>query len=207
LSGRSAGFQPASVPFHPDDPAYHEGLHSRGYLPHLKRDGATYFVTFRLTDSLPIAALARLTEQRALRPGPALDLDAWLDRGTGSCALREASVARLVGTTLRHFAGERYLLGAWVVMPNHVHALVAPFRSHPLGSILKSWKQHSALRANRLLGRPGGRFWQPESYGHWVRDAAAEARITSYIIENPVHAGLCARPEDWPWSSAARGSE
>ena len=30
----------------------------RGYLPHVKREGASYFVTFRLADSLPKAVLA-----------------------------------------------------------------------------------------------------------------------------------------------------
>ena len=29
------------------------GIHTRGYLPHVKREGASYFVTFRLADSLP----------------------------------------------------------------------------------------------------------------------------------------------------------
>ena len=29
------------------------GIHDRGYLPHVKREGASYFVTFRLADSLP----------------------------------------------------------------------------------------------------------------------------------------------------------
>jgi len=29
------------------------GLHSRGYLPHVKRENAEYFLTFRLADSLP----------------------------------------------------------------------------------------------------------------------------------------------------------
>jgi putative transposase len=35
------------------------GLHSRGSLPHLKREGGTYFVTFRLADTLPKEVLAK----------------------------------------------------------------------------------------------------------------------------------------------------
>jgi len=43
--------------------AQSNGWHSRGYLPHLKRAGATYFVTFRQADSLPREA----REQMAYR--------------------------------------------------------------------------------------------------------------------------------------------
>jgi len=37
------------------------GIHSRGYLPHVKREGARYFVTFRLADSLPKEVLVNHT--------------------------------------------------------------------------------------------------------------------------------------------------
>ena len=40
------------------------GFHFRGKLPHLKREGATYFVTFRLADSLPKSVLSRLKAER-----------------------------------------------------------------------------------------------------------------------------------------------
>jgi hypothetical protein len=41
------------------------GIHSRGYLPHVKREGASYFVTFRLADSLPKEVLMKLESRRA----------------------------------------------------------------------------------------------------------------------------------------------
>ena len=40
------------------------GLHFRGKLPHLKKEGAVYFVTFRLADSLPAHEVARLKHER-----------------------------------------------------------------------------------------------------------------------------------------------
>src|SRR5882672_7224036 len=43
------------------------GFHSRGYLPHVKREGAEYFVTFRLADSLPREVLLRFEGERAER--------------------------------------------------------------------------------------------------------------------------------------------
>jgi hypothetical protein len=60
-----------------------------------------------------------------------------------------------------------------------------------------------ALRANAILRRAGSRFWQDESFDHWVRSGAQLQRIKLYIEWNPVKAGLVARPQDWPWSSAS----
>ena len=40
------------------------GLHSRGRLPHLKREGGTYFVTFRLVGTLPRTVLLQLKAER-----------------------------------------------------------------------------------------------------------------------------------------------
>lgn len=41
------------------------GIHHRGYLPHVKREGAAYFVTFRLADSLPQEMLLEFKRQQA----------------------------------------------------------------------------------------------------------------------------------------------
>ena len=40
------------------------GLHFRGKLPHLMKEGAGYFVIFRLADSLPAHEVARLKHER-----------------------------------------------------------------------------------------------------------------------------------------------
>ena len=43
------------------------GVHTRGYLPHVKREGASYFVSFRLADSLPKEVLLEFERERAGR--------------------------------------------------------------------------------------------------------------------------------------------
>src|SRR5437870_10815034 len=43
------------------------GIHTRGYLPHVKREGASYFVTFRLADSLPKKVLLQFEREKAER--------------------------------------------------------------------------------------------------------------------------------------------
>ena len=209
------------------------GIHSRGYLPHVKREGARYFVTFRLADSLPkefllkiqgerAGALQRYHTQReaaaALRsPPPPVDalnqieleyrrkIERYLDRGLGACWLKRPEIAGLVAGALRHFDGQRYLLHDWVVMPNHVHTVFWPMANESVSGIVQSWKRHTAREANKLLQRTGNSFWQPEAFDHWIRNDAEHARCCRYVRNNPVTAGLCATPEDWPWSSAWKG--
>jgi type I restriction enzyme R subunit len=48
-----------------------------------------------------------------------------LDAGHGACVLRQPDLATIVGNSLRHFDGERYLMLDFVVMPNHVHLLAS----------------------------------------------------------------------------------
>ena len=68
-----------------------------------------------------------------------------------------------------------------------------------LSSIMQSLKGYTAHKANRLLGRKGA-FWQQESYDHVVRDANEWQRIVTYVLNNPVKAGLVDRWEKWQWS-------
>ena len=93
-----------------------------------------------------------------------------------------------------------YELGAYVVMPNHVHLLIRPLIAPD--RLLRSLKGATARAANLQLGRTGEPFWQKESYDHWVRNGDEFSRIRAYIENNPVKAGFVERPEDFPWSSA-----
>lgn len=43
------------------------------------------------------------------------------------------------------------------------------------------------------------------TFDHWIRNENEKERIRRYIRGNPVAAKLCARPEDWKWSSAWPG--
>jgi REP element-mobilizing transposase RayT len=200
------------------------GIHTRGYLPHVKREGASYFVTFRLADSLPKEVLLSFEGERAERlrrlhelakRGQVEDdteeeiardfrrkVERYLDRGAGACHLRRADIAELVAGAMGHFQESRYLLHEWAVMPNHVHAIVWPMPNFLLSDILKTWKQFASRRAKRLIHMGQEPFWQPEAFNHWIRNDEEKARIVRYIRNNPVTARLCARPEAWRWSSA-----
>ena len=71
----------------------------------------------------------------------------------------------------------------------------------PLTKIMHSLKSYTANEANRFLSREG-RFWQRESYDHWVRDHDELGRVAEYIVQNPVQAKLVANAWDWPYGSA-----
>jgi REP element-mobilizing transposase RayT len=114
---------------------------------------------------------------------------------------RVASVvvnALLYGETVRRF----YDLHAWVIMPNHVHAIVEPRTAMP--AIMRWLKGRSSRVANQILGRTGRSFWQDESFDHWVRSAEELQALIEYVENNPVKAGLVEGKDRWQWSSAAR---
>jgi REP element-mobilizing transposase RayT len=209
------------VPEQPPNPL-RSGIHSRGYLPHVKHEGASYFVTFRLADSLPQSVLLRFKAeqaeaQRRAGANPSREeteeidralqrkIERYLDRGIGACHLRRPEIADLVAAALRHFHEQQYLLDDWVVMPNHVHVVLWPMPDFTLSEILRGRKTFTARGANLMLGTAGKTFWQRESYDHWIRNDDEKARIRRYVRGNPVKAGLCKVPEEWKWSSAWPG--
>ena len=218
----SAGFQPAPDAGVPPASSFQgfTGItkKGRGYLPHWEREGATYFVTFRLADSIPADAQKRIdTERRNItstaeqleRPlteseREKLDrlysgtVDELLNAGHGACYMRDSRCAEIVADALQHFNEERYRLYAWCVMPNHVHVVFRPFPSHELHEIMHSWKSFTAKQCNAVLERTG-EFWQRESFDRIVRDPSEFEKRVRYTLENPVVAGL----DDWPWVGGA----
>ena len=46
-----------------------------------------------------------------------------------------------------------------------------------------------------------GHFWMREYWDRYIRDEKHFHNVVDYIQGNPVKAGLCREPHDWPWSS------
>ncbi|MDA1055562.1 MAG: transposase [Planctomycetota bacterium] len=189
---------------HPDKPVT---VYQR-HLPHWRQDGATYFVTFRLFDSLPQAKLNELdglkAEWERRHPPPRSNavleelarmtferVEQWLDQGMGDCVLKEPEFARQLSDSMRHFDGERYELDSYVVMPNHVHVIFRPLEptSWALEDILGSWKSFTSRRINAALHRSDD-LWQEESFDRIIRDEEHLWRCIQYIGRNPDKAGL-----------------
>ena len=202
---------PAGVP--PVESGRFRGLDRHGEikitsrnLPHWRQTGAAYFVTFRLADAVPATLLREWKEELKtwlkFHPEPwdsqtrheyqrrfQESREGWLDRGHGSCLLREEFAAEIVASALKHFQGTRYLLDAFVVMPNHVHALLLPLNGHSLSEILHSWKSFTGKELKRRGGEQET-IWQDENYDRIVRDEKELQHFRDYIECNPSKAGL-----------------
>jgi putative transposase len=85
-------------------------------------------------------------------------MDAWLDAGHGSCALRDAEARKLVEDTITKFDGIRLDIDSLVIMPNHVHLLVKPREDENIFKLIGGMKGFSARVCNVLLGRTGQTF-------------------------------------------------
>ena len=177
----------------PSEPPAHKGWHSRGYLPHFDSPDLIQAITFRLVDALPrhvVEALANDIEADADRRDR---VEAFLNAGYGACYLADPRIGSLVEEAMLYWDMHRYRLLAWVVMPNHVHAVLETVEGHPLSEVLQAWKSYTAKAANRLLGRDGS-FWHPDYFDRFIRDERHLARAVDYVHWNPVRAGLVDDP-------------
>jgi len=176
-------------------------------LPHWRQKGATYFVTFRLADSIPsdcLELLKRLRSEWLAKTRPpqgkeAIDqisrtlwerVEYWLDQGMGSCVLQDEHISKMVDESLKYFHQIRYELGASVIMPNHVHCILRPLSTTDIDieDLLGSCKSYCARRINQLL-KQSGKLWQEECYDRIVRDPEHLWRCLQYIGRNPMKAG------------------
>ena len=112
-------------------------------------------------------------------------------------------VGSVVEAALLYFDADRYSIHAWAVMPNHVHVLFTPTPGWSLSVIVGTWKSFTSKEANRLLGRSGS-FWHEDYFDRYIRGGEHFTAATGYIEHNPVKAGLCQAPEDWPLGTARR---
>jgi REP element-mobilizing transposase RayT len=118
-------------------------------------------------------------------------IEKWLDQGLGSCYLRQADLAEVVVDALHHCDDRTYELGAYVVMPNHIHAIVRPLQpdTDPLEKILQGRKLRSSREINGKLQRSGV-LWQDESFDRIIRDEQHLYRCLQYLGDNPRRGGL-----------------
>jgi putative transposase len=204
------------------------------HLPHWDVPGAIFFVTACLEGSIPAQGLLDIRTYEsnlARRPRPKglsesdwglrrwklvfARAEQWLDLNPSIRHLADAELAGIVAKALFFFAGTRYDLLSFVVMPSHFHWVFRPLESWiqslepdtckrtPRERIMHSIKRYTAEHCNQRL-RAQGRFWQQESYDHWVRDVDELERIINYVEYNPVKAGLVPDAKLWRFRSAQR---
>jgi REP element-mobilizing transposase RayT len=177
------------------------GWHDRGYIPHFDGGQFSQFITFRLADSMPQKVLQAWNAEDVGDVATRKRIEQYLDAGHGACWLADQRVAEVVRSALTFHDGAKYRLNSWVIMPNHVHALLTPADGMHLPEILHSIKSFTAQKANKILDRTG-QFWQNETFDRYIRNREHFVSVIRYIENNPVKAGLCERPEMWRFGSA-----
>ncbi|WP_436717317.1 hypothetical protein U8335_10375 [Roseiconus lacunae] len=185
--------------------------------PHRHQPAVICFLTMRLNDSIPASVVQRWHRERIefLRlHGVEVERD-WkvaflelsredrkkfdkhfsrqrettLDHCLGACELANQIAAQEVAKSLAKFHRDRYWMGDFVIMPNHVHCLVA-FQTNEIAKTQPGgWMRYSARQINKLTGRTGV-LWFPEPFDHLVRSPEQLEYLRSYIRDNPKKAKL-----------------
>ncbi|MCK4981530.1 MAG: transposase [Victivallaceae bacterium] len=174
----------------------HKGWYTRGYLPHYDQGGIHQAITYRLGDSIPQGILKDMQfELKNVAPEfmeieRRKKIEKCLDKGHGSCILKNIECAKVVENNWRHFDGMRYDLIAYAVMPNHTHILIKVYDGIGLAEIVRSWKNYSARRINEIIKNAGlatsapGSLWQRGYWDRYIRDEKHFYQAIEYIRKN-----------------------
>ncbi|HMO09652.1 MAG TPA: transposase [Paracoccaceae bacterium] len=127
------------------------------------------------------------------------------DRGAHTLVERIGELRAAVRLTR---AERPFRIDAWVVLPDHMHAVwTLPPGDHDFStrwSVIKARFTQSvpveARRPSHIRRRERG-LWQRRFWEHHIRDEEAFAACLQYCWTNPVKHGLVEHPEDWPFSS------
>jgi len=85
----------------------------------------------------------------------------------------------------------RWYLRLLLLMPDHVHALIAVPADGSLSKLLRDYK--------RITARTSGVKWQRNFFDHRLRQDESLTEKYDYILQNPVRAGLVAHEDKWPY--------
>ncbi|HEV2379951.1 MAG TPA: transposase [Terriglobia bacterium] len=94
-----------------------------------------------------------------------------------------------------------FLLTAWVLLPDHWHAIIYPQHPLTISEAMEAIKVSATRRINR--GRQTlGPLFQSRFFDRALRTVKEYGETVEYIHWNPVRRGYVSRPEAWKWSSA-----
>ncbi len=190
-------------------------------LPHWQPANAVFFITARLSGSLPKNIVLDLKEQRVSAinllkdkglPEEELEealtqchdvyfgkFDNLLDNSTtGPHWLKQDNIAQIWIDALFHFDEKRYKLICSTVMSNHVHFIFYKL-DRQLVDVMYSLKSYTSNQANKALNRTGA-FWTHESYDRVIRGRVELQARVNYVLNNPVKIGLVNHWSEWEYS-------
>jgi REP element-mobilizing transposase RayT len=130
-----------------------------------------------------------------VEPGALFHVRVAVDREKAQKPLTDSLLAQAMLDSAKFYEAKmRWHITIFLLMPDHLHALVSFGRDTSMSEVIKGWKRFHT-RANHVM-------WQEGYFDHRLRADERGTQLSAklnYIRQNPVPAGLCARAEDWPW--------
>ena len=130
-----------------------------------------------------------------VEPGALFHIRVAMDRPKAQKPLTDPLLAQAILDSAKFYEAKmRWHITLFLVMPDHLHALVSFGRDTSMSEVIKGWKRFHA-RANHIM-------WQEGYFDHRLRADERSTQLLAkmnYIRQNPVAAGLCTRAEKWPW--------
>ncbi len=100
----------------------------------------------------------------------------------------------------------------FVIMPNHVHAIVWFPESGQLSKFMQGWKRKSSFHCRNWYREHapnyfanfgmGDKFWQPKYFSFEIESRRKLEEKLNYMHLNPVRSGLVDKAVEWKWGSA-----
>ena len=130
-----------------------------------------------------------------VEPGALFHVRIRVEREKAQTALTDPPLAQSILDSAKFYeARMRWHITLFLLMPDHLHALLSFARDKSMSEVIKDWK--------RFLKRTNHVIWQEGYFDHRLRADERGIQLSAkmnYIRQNPVAAGLCTRAEDWPW--------
>ncbi|MEM0966355.1 MAG: hypothetical protein AAGJ81_09435 [Verrucomicrobiota bacterium] len=111
----------------------------------------------------------------------------------GANQLANAAIAEAIFQSVSFYEeAHKWKVRLLLLMPDHLHALVSfNTRLFPLRKTVQDFK--------RFIARNHSVCWQRYFFDHRIRNASELDEKTSYVLSNPVRAGLVEKADDWPY--------
>lgn len=97
----------------------------------------------------------------------------------------------LLDSALRYHEAGRWFCPLFLLMPDHLHALLAFPPDKKMSDVIGIWKGFQA--------KQHGIRWQNNYFDHRIRNDPELTEKAAYIRNNPVAKGLCTHEDEWPW--------
>jgi REP element-mobilizing transposase RayT len=120
-------------------------------------------------------------------------------RPRGGDELVRKPVADVIQNAALFYHASRWWIHLWLVMPDHVHALMSFPHRESMVKTVGDWK--------RYVSRKTGVEWQKGFFDHRLRREESFEEKARYIRMNPVRAGLVQSPQEWPYILAFDGRD